>query len=66
MKKKFKTITVGFVIVFHLTKNHYTVKIDLMNMIGIFCFEDLENIYLAILLNQNSCGVKACQYKHII
>ena len=28
MKKKFKTITVGFVIVFHFTKNHYTVKID--------------------------------------
>ena len=48
MKKQFKTITVGFVIVFHFTKNHYTVKIDLMNMIGIFCFEDLENIYLAI------------------
>ena len=47
-------------------KNHYVVKIDLINMIGIFCLEHLENNYCGILLNQNSCGVKACQYKHII
>ena len=63
-EKKIQEITAEFVI--HFTKNHYTVKIDLINMIGIFCLEHLENNYCGILLNQNSCGVKACQYKHVI